>query len=987
MKQLLLFFSFALFLHTNTFAQCPNIDTDNDGVLDCIDPCPNMPTSKIGNLSFESDFIGWTIPQNTASFSINLETNNILHGEKSLYITAPNASNFETHSIYSEEFTLEEGVPYNFKIPVKRIGNIDGDALRWVLVDENGIYRHFNNYYSFTEDWTYISFENFLVDFSNFSSNKFRLRLEFGLSTTDMVVDKIEFYESSQIVDPAYLDMNADGNPDCVPFSSESHPDYDALVTFYNALNGDNWNNNTNWLDTNKPLSSWFGITETNGRVTRIHLPQNNLNGALPNNINNLSFLNSLILNTNAISGNIPITLTNLTNLNTLLLAVNNITGGIPAELGNMTSLSYLNLGDNPLGGTIPASIGNLTNLFYLDFRACNLSGEIPEEINNLTNLSQLFLFLNQISGEIPQNLNNLLNLEILQLSDNRLQGNIPDFTSLNLNYFNISNNNFQFGDIEDEFQSYQNNIAEFIYAPQKNVGNLYNEALEIGSSTTFNTNISGSQNTYNWYRLNADGSEGGFVASGESITVSITSAEDYKWFYYYLATSSIVSGLTLRSEFFKIDDLPSNHPDYNALIAVYNALDGPNWNEPWDITAPIKTWNNWDIGFDDTTNRVNYLSLSGNDKVGELPMEIGDLSGLKSLYVESSENINGSIPPEIGNLANLESIFLWYCDFSGEVPIEVLNLSNLKTVFIGNQKSGMLSLSNGIPSTISNLQNLEQLDLNGIPISGALPNELFNLPKLDYIVLSNCGLSGQLSPQFANINQVHLLNNNFEGAIPQEILNSSGNFMLNIRDNYFDFNDLEPLVQANNYTNLNYSPQRTKDIALDLEFAPGEDITLTIDDTRLNKEKNSKDIGDTYQWFKNNIAITDTNASSYTITNAQETDSGVYYCEITNTLVPDLIIKRANITLNIDAALSVKDEDGHMVKIYPNPASNHINIKLKSSDIVQMHLYDAQGRTVLSRVLKTKNTIIDISHLNAGIYILNVMMNNTIITNRIIKQ
>jgi hypothetical protein len=306
MKRLLLLFSFSLILQTFSWSQCPNVDSDSDGVLDCIDPCIYVPSSKIGNLSFESDFIGWTIPQNQSFFSINTDLNNTLHGNKSLYITAPNSGNFESHTIYSEEFILEEGVSYNFRIPVKRIGNNDGDALRWVLIDENGIYRHFNNYYSFTEDWTYISFENFLVNFSYFSNNKFRLRLEFGLSTTDMVIDKVEFHETIEGEEPTYADYDNDGIPDCGNIDVSNHPDYNFLVALYSDLNGGTWYNNTNWLDTSKPLSSWYGITETNGRVTGITLSSNNLNGTIANAIESLIYLEDANFSNNRISGEIP---------------------------------------------------------------------------------------------------------------------------------------------------------------------------------------------------------------------------------------------------------------------------------------------------------------------------------------------------------------------------------------------------------------------------------------------------------------------------------------------------------------------------------------------------------------------------------------------------------------------------------------------------------------------------------------------------------
>lgn len=1189
MKPFLLSLVFALSFVLNTNAQCPDNDFDGDGVLDCIDPCPNAASSKIGNLSFESDFVGWTIPQNSGSFSISNDLNNSLHGSKSLYVTAPNAATFEGHAIYTNEFTLEEGVSYNFKIPVKRVGNVDGDALRWALVDENGVYRHFNNYYTFTENWTYITFENFQANFDFYTSNKFRLRLEFGLSTTDMVVDKIEFYETSQIVDPAYLDMDADGNPDCVPFSAANHPDYDALVSFYNALNGSSWFNSTNWLDTTKPLSLWYGVTETNGRVTHINLTNNNLNGILPESIDNLNALITIDLGLNNLTGEIPDSIANIATLEILGLGQNNLSGNVPDNLALLPNLSRLTLGQNNLSGKLPDFTpqnlfvltidnnffefgdfenefltyqNNITQFYYtpqklptippdsriitlgndisvnstpvsgnnniyswysngeivdsathpnitgLDtpninietitnsqlgryecyvtnsvvtnmeiyagtfnlglepeehpdydalvalYNALNgqfwsisnhnwldntkpisswwgitetngrvtgiqlsqgnvwgsipneittltelelfwiqnafVSGEIPANIGNLTKLRQLVL--NQtygLTGNIPASIINCTNLEWLYVPRNQLKGDIPDLTSLsNLSWLNITNNNFVFADFEDEYSAYLAKLGNggFQYSPQNQIDETKGIAANIGETITLNTlpNL-GTNTTAYWYKIN-DLGESEFLGSGNSINVPVQLEDDYTD-YYYRVTSSIITTFSLESNRITIGPPPENHPDYDALIAIYNALDGPNWNKPWDITAPINTWSTWDLTFDNTTNRVIDLNLGGNDKMGQLPKEIGDLTTLTSLYIRSSENISGVIPPEIGNLSNLINLYLWHCDFSGEIPTELWSLANLQSMFIGNQKSNALTLNNGLPMQVSNLQNLQLLDLNGIPISGNLPNELFSLPNLDYILLNNCGLDGQLPEQFASINQVHLSNNNFEGNIPQPIVDATGNRTLNISGNYFDFNDLEPLVQANNYSLLNYSPQRTKDTELDLEFAPGEDITLSIDDTRHNKSKNSKGVGDIYQWFKDGAAITGANASSYTITNAQETDSGVYHCEITNNLVPDLIIVRADIALLIDASLSINENQKNNFSVYPNPTNGILNIKLNEVANAKMKLLDIQGRYILGKELSSQNTVIDMSNLNSGTYLLQIQGDNFNTTKRIVKQ
>ena len=66
------------------------------------------------------------------------------------------------------------------------------------------------------------------------------------------------------------------------------------LVTLYNATAGANWTNNTNWLS-NEALSEWHGVdTDATGRVTELHLSDNELSGAIPAELRNLTNLQIL---------------------------------------------------------------------------------------------------------------------------------------------------------------------------------------------------------------------------------------------------------------------------------------------------------------------------------------------------------------------------------------------------------------------------------------------------------------------------------------------------------------------------------------------------------------------------------------------------------------------------------------------------------------------------------------------------------------------
>ena len=219
-------------------------------------------------------------------------------------------------------------------------------------------------------------------------------------------------------------------------------PDSDraALIALYDATDGPNWPNRTNWLS-DEPLEHWYGVTtDDDGRVTQLLLRENNLNGPIPAAVGNLTGLVRLDFQGNQLSGTIPSSLSNLAGLEILLLYGNRFTGTIPSSLGNLSDLVALNLSSNDLTGVIPPELGRLTKLTYLSLRSNGLTGPIPSELGDMSSLRSLYLYDNQLDGPIPPNLKNLSNLEGLLLHDNQLSrpvpawlGNLSRLRSLNL--------------------------------------------------------------------------------------------------------------------------------------------------------------------------------------------------------------------------------------------------------------------------------------------------------------------------------------------------------------------------------------------------------------------------------------------------------------------------------------------------------------------------------------------------------------------------
>ena len=151
---------------------------------------------------------------------------------------------------------------------------------------------------------------------------------------------------------------------------AQTNPSTDraALVALYNATDGPNWANNTNWLS-NEPIGEWHGVTvDSGGNVTRLDLGDNRLTGTIPEELGNLSSLTYLDLLGNQLTGEIPSDLGSLSNLEGLHVSENQLTGPIPPGLGGLSNLQRLYLNDNSgLSGPLPGSFTGLTSLTYLD--------------------------------------------------------------------------------------------------------------------------------------------------------------------------------------------------------------------------------------------------------------------------------------------------------------------------------------------------------------------------------------------------------------------------------------------------------------------------------------------------------------------------------------------------------------------------------------------------------------------------------------------
>ena len=206
--------------------------------------------------------------------------------------------------------------------------------------------------------------------------------------------------------------------------------------------------------------------------------------------------------------------------------------------------------------------------------------------------------------GPIPPELGSLGNLEWLYLNNNKLSGRVPS----------------ELG----------------------NLGNL--QRLNLSKNTDLIGSLPGSFSSLaNLNTLKADGTR-----------LCAPLNDDFQTW---------LSGVESRSGVNTCADAP----DRTALIALYQATGGQNWenDEGWLNDGPLGEW--YGVTTDDI-GRVTHLDLNENSLQGTIPSTLDSLGELQWLNL-SENQLSGTIPSELGNLSNLQALLLSSNYLSGTIP------------------------------------------------------------------------------------------------------------------------------------------------------------------------------------------------------------------------------------------------------------------------------------------------------------------------------
>ncbi|WVZ51098.1 hypothetical protein U9M48_002276, partial [Paspalum notatum var. saurae] len=603
--------------------------------------------------------------------------------------------------------------------------------------------------------------------------------------------------------------QNSDSNfwATCIPHERE------ALLAFKQGITGDpagildSWKRPDGHGEQN--CCRWRGVrcSKLTGHVQKLGLGNSNygiyshtaLVGQISRSLLALEHMQHLDLSYNNLrgpTGHIPEFLGSLKNLVYLNLSGTSFNGSVPLQFGNLIRLQYLDL--SYMGATHSTDVSWLTHLSflqYLNLDSVNLSTIVdwPHVVNMLPSLKALHLSSCSLSGMLPDSVRQLASLVILDLSRNSYTGPLPEFIGnlTSLNRLDLSWNNFT-GHLP----------ASIRYITGLRILELSHNKLtrlppEIGTLSNLT----------------------GMYVSHNLLDGIITEK--------HFGSLNSLQAIDLSSNFLKIRISPRwKPPTILQIVNFMNCKMGPLFPAWLQWLVGIHYLDISSAGIDDWIPdwfpiaflNVRYLSMSGNQLKGQLPVNMEIMTSVEVLYLDNNKltgqipklpqnltsfdicvnSLSGPLPANIG-LPKLRLLSVASNRITGHLPISICRSGRLRTLVLANnhlegglpecfgnkfmlfldlsnnsfsgmlppslQKSEMLQVlqfsrnmfSGRLPEWIGKLKRLRFLGLSKNMFSGNIPINLTNLQCLQYLDISENGISGSLPSELANLKSLKL--------------------------------------------------------------------------------------------------------------------------------------------------------------------------------------------------------------------------------------
>ena len=605
---------------------------------------------------------------------------------------------------------------------------------------------------------------------------------------------------SASLEDVPDNDLDGLGLPPCsVPAQTGSvATDRAALVDLYNNTGGANWTDNTNWLS-NEPLGRWLGvITDSDGRVTDLYLDSNGLNGSIPASMGNLTELQALFLSGNSLTGCIPAGLRRVpvTDFDDLDLDFCTTVTRPPTPVGGATKIYWTDYATDKIyrsnldgsqveelvtfrragveGIAVDVAAGKMywTEVLSDKIGRANLDGSQVEYLVTSGLDTPVGIALDVAAGKmywtdrlrggrvLRANLDGS-QVEALVTSGQRdPYGIFLDLAAGKVYWTTddaIRRANLDGSQVETLLTSSRAGAPTEI-ALDVAAGKMY--WTDFRGNSIRRSNLDGSQVETlitSGLRL-PDGLELD-VAAGKMYWTEIRGASVRRSNLDGSQVEDLVTSGLRRPTHLTLDlgagtgtTGPSGSAaiDRQALVALYNATDGPNWsrNGNWLTSAPL---DHWDGVLTDADGRVTDLFLDDNGLTGELPQELVRLTRLQLLYISGNSGLTGCIPADLQYIPenDFDELELVLC---GEAPESAVDRAVLIALYNATDGLNWTDNTNWLSdSPVSRWYGVvtggsgrvTDLFLDGNELTGEVPAELANLESLESLYLADNQLTG----------------------------------------------------------------------------------------------------------------------------------------------------------------------------------------------------------------------------------------------------
>ncbi|XP_020237353.1 receptor-like protein EIX2 [Cajanus cajan] len=568
---------------------------------------------------------------------------------------------------------------------------------------------------------------------------------------------------------------------------------------------------------TDQDCCAWKGVhcDNTTGRVTRLDLKQQYLEGDIDLSLFQIQFLSYLDLSLNGFT-----TLTapydthaTFSYLHFLDLSFNDdLHVDNLLWLSQLSSLKYLNLSQINLQNQTnwlhsmalhpsllelrlasshltniniipPMKCVNFSSLLTLDLSGNHFLSELPSWLFNLTSVSHIDLSFNFIHGPLPKSLLSLRNLKSLRLNNNELDGSIPEWIGQHehLQYLGLVDNMFH-GSIPSSIGNLSS-LIELEISSNSLSGNLptsFGKLFNLRSLTIGGDSLSGVLHENHFSNLSnlealvlsapfsfdlASDWMPPFQLKGISLKNANLGPKFPEWIYtqnslvYLEVPNSNIS--SINSDMFW--RLVSNITQLNLSK---NRISADLTNITLNTELMFMDNNNFTGELPHITTNVVYLDLSHNSFYGPIsPLFCHNLGRENSLdYLDISSNLlTGGVPDCWEYWKGLSFLFMESNMLTGEVPPSMGSFVDLIALDLHNN-----SLAGNFSLDLSNITNLEFINIKDNNFSGTVPTKMPH--SMEVMLLGSNQFEGNIPPKICNLSsliQLDLYHNKLSGSIP----------------------------------------------------------------------------------------------------------------------------------------------------------------------------------------------------------------------------